>query len=323
MPKPRGVVGCLWGAFAGVVSACLLAFVTRYVGTPLILLGYLSAVPLFMAGMGAGIVPGAIAAFVGTAGLFALAPVSDGLYYLVADAVPVLGLIALAMSAHVTVDGKLIWSSEGKMMTALVAYPCVIFLLVYFLMMGQQGGLLAATVDLLNGVSDQIIKLLIDHNEKVTPDTILQLHQYIELSARIIPTLLMCGWLFSTLISCVVAQVVLQQKKWDTRPAFALENLQVPVWTIFAAAAFGTIASFAPAPYDYVALNLALVMGVPFFFAGLAVLHAWAALTRAPTLALAVLYVFMMLIVYLVLLVALLGVVDQWVDFRKRFAEQN
>jgi len=64
-------------------------------------------------------------------------------------------------------------------------------------------------------------------------------------------------------------------------------------------------------------------MGVPFFFTGLAVVHALAAQTRWPTLFLVFFYFVICLIVHLTLLVALLGAVDQWVDFRKRFAERT
>jgi len=186
--------------------------------------------------------------------------------------------------------------------------------------MGHEGGLLAMTVEAFNGMGDQVTAMLTENGQAITPEMTLKVHQYFEFCARITPALAMCAWLFSTLIAMAAAQGLLQQRKWNLRPQFSLARLHIPNWVIFAAALTGLAAMYAPPPYDYIGLNLALVLGVPFFFVGLAIVHAYAEQTKKPTLVLIIFYTVISIIVHLVLLVAILGAVDQWVDFRKRFA---
>jgi hypothetical protein len=298
-PEMRQLASTASGIGAGAVAACLLSFAVAHAGSPIILLAYLASVPLVMAGLSGGIIAGALAATVGSLGLLAFEPASFALYFFIAHALPILGFIILAMSARVLRDGSLVWCNEGALLTGLVAYPCVIFLAVFAFSMGHDGGLLAMTTDTLNGVSDQILTLLKDKGEKLSPEMIVQLQHYLTVVARVVPALLMCGWLFSTIGSIVVGQSILVQKKWHVRPAFALENIHVPNWVIYAAAVAGIAANLAPAPYDYAALNVALMTGMPFFFAGLAVVHAWAARGRAPTATLIGFYLILCLFIYL------------------------
>jgi hypothetical protein len=322
-PASRGVLGLAYGALAGAVSAFLLAFALSHAGSVLVLIAYLSTIPLFMAGMGAGFFSCVVGAFIGTVSLFLVAPGSFGVFYLMANAVPTVILTALAMRLHRGSDGKLQYAAEGNVLAALAIYPCIIFLIIFIATMKNAGGLLTMTADALDGLTPQITDMLTQNGEKLTPDITLRIHQYLLALARMTPALAMCTWLLTMIVAIAAAQGALLKRKWMLRPAFALNRLRVPSWIIFAAAITGVMAVYAPAPYDYIGLNLALVLGVPFFFTGLAVVHAWAASTRAPTVILVIFYIVISVIVHLVLLVAMLGAVDQWVDFRKRFADKS
>jgi hypothetical protein len=288
-----------------------------------VLLVYLAPIPLFMAGMGVNVTSGLVAIALGSAGLFLMGQPSYGIFYLVADAIPAGGLIYMAMRSRMGLDGKKEWSGEGNLLTALATYPCFIFLGIYLATMGQDGGLLALTVNAFNGMGDQVNSMLSENGQTVTPEMTVQIHEYFNFFARITPALAMCAWLFSTIIAMAAAHGLLQYKKWNMRPNFLLAKLHIPNWVIFAAAITGLLAMYGPVPYDYLGLNLALVLGIPFFFVGLAVVHAWAAQTKRPTVMLTLFYIIISIIVHLVLVVAVLGAVDQWVDFRKRFAGQS
>ena len=316
----RGILGCGWGAFAGVVSAALLALALSRADSLLVLCAYLVSLPLFMVGFGGGVMAGLVASVCGAAALFALSLPDAGVFYLVADAVPAVGLIYLTMQRRALDDGRVEWAPEGNALAFLCIYPCFIFLGACAASSGHEGGLLALTRDAFDGMSGQVSAMLSANGEAITPDVTATVHRYLDTAARIAPILGMSAWLFSMLIVMVAAQELVRRKGWNLRPSFALSQLHVPSWVVYAAALTGVAGCFAPAPFDYIGLNLAVVLGMPFFFSGLAVIHAWAAQTRSPKAVLITFYLVISVIVYLVLLVAIVGVVDQWVDFRKRFA---
>ena len=70
----------------------------------------------------------------------------------------------------------------------------------------------------------------------------------------------------------------------------------------------------------YLALNVVIVLLVPFFFAGLAVVHAFASGRQARTLLLVVFYFFLLVSGWPIALVIGLGVIEQWAGLRRRFA---
>ncbi len=310
-------------ALAGALSAVVLAVALLNAGSVLVLLSYLASIPLFMVGLGLGLSFNSVAVVVGLFVLLSFWPPSFGAFYVISYAGPALVLSALALRQKRNADGQRAWHSEGNLLTALASYPCVLFLAIYITTAGHDGGLLAMTVDAFNGMSEQIITMLKDNGQEVSPEMILKMHQYFEICARVTPALAMCAWLFSTLLAIAIAQGLLQSRLWNKRPSFELNDLHVPNWVVFAAATTGLIGMYAPAPYDYVGLNLALILGIPFFFVGVAVIHAAAAQTKHPTVMLIIFYTLISIIIHLVLLVALLGAVDQWVDFRKRLTEKT
>ncbi len=315
--QSRGFFGYGLDALAGVLSAFILGFAISHAGSVLILLAYLATVPLFLAGLGAGFASGLVAVVCGTAGLFATAPPEVATFYAIADSFPALVLVFIATRQRVTSIGRF-YLSEGAILSALVIYPCLIFIAAYAATMNTDGGLLKMTQDAFAGISTQATKMLSDNGQQVTPEMTLKLTQYLDMVARMAPALGMCAWFFSTLIALVAAQSFLCQKQWNLRPAFSLSELRVPVWLLVLAAASIGAAAFAPEPYNYVGLNLSLVLSIPFFLIGLAVIHALAARSRYATAILVVFYILISVAITLVPFVALLGAVDEIADFRKR-----
>ena len=93
----------------------------------------------------------------------------------------------------------------------------------------------------------------------------------------------------------------------------------MPPWF---AIAFGLaiLAAFVPGTGGLIGRTLALIFAVPFFLQGLAVLHSFAGRTKSPGMMLAVVYVVLFIFGGLVALVTLLGLVEDWVRLRRRFA---
>ena len=71
---------------------------------------------------------------------------------------------------------------------------------------------------------------------------------------------------------------------------------------------------------NLLALNAAIVLLVPFFFAGLAVVHAFAGGRQARTLLLMVFYFFLLVSGWPIAMVVGLGVIEQWAGLRRRFS---
>ncbi len=298
---------------AGGVSAALFTIAVAHAGSLLIFLIYLTAIPLFMSGLGAGAVAGLVASAGGTAGLFIVAPSNIGFIYAFIFAVPAIALTAMALRYRIGEDQKIYWYPEGYLLTSIAIYPALLFLGLVVLTSGHPGGLLAITQDALKAVTDEVSKQL-------GGDEAVLVQSAMDRLAKIAPSVVGCTWMLITMISIYVAQSLLKRQGWNLRPSFVMQGLHVPTWLIYAVAITGLAGVVAPAPFNYIGNNLSILLGIPFFFVGLAVIHAWAATTRAPMTVLVIFYLILSVIVWVGLLVALIGVLDQWMNFRLRLS---
>ena len=313
----RGPMASVVGSIlAGAVSAALLALALRHPESLSIFLAYLTVLPLFVAGLGAGGLAALVASFTGTAGLYLTGPSNFAFMYAFIFAVPTIVLTMLALRLRPDVEPvagqpAVQWFPEGRLLTALSIYPCLIFALLMGLLRGYPGGLLRLTTDAFKDVATQLMAQLPPADGDV-------IHAALDRLAQIAPALVGTTWICIFLVSMAVAQVVLQRQNWQLRPGFSLASLQVPGWLIYLVAATGLVGAFAPPPFDYFGTNLSLMLGLPFFFVGLAIVHCWAGRSKWPRLTLTVFYLVVALLVWLVLLIAALGIVDQWANFRQR-----
>ena len=312
MPRiSRGPVGYISAILAGCASAALFAVALTHAQSLLLfMLSYLTAVPLFIVGLGAGSIAGLLASLMGTLGLFLTTASNFAFDYAFIFAIPTTILIAMALRFK-KATGKVMWFKEGHLLTFIAIYPCLIFLGFCGLTYGHPGGLQAITLDAFNEIADQLSKQM--SGEQAT-----MLRTMMDRIANIAPALIGSTWLLLTVIGMAIAQSILQQNKLNLREAFTLRGLDVPNWLIYAVAVTGLVGVMAPAPFDYIGKNMSIILGSSFFFVGLAVIHAYAATLRWPRLFIWGFYIILSLLVWLVLLVALVGVLDQWIGFRQR-----
>jgi hypothetical protein len=323
----RGWRGLGGGILAGILSAGL--FVSAYTQDKSMLLffvcfllSYFTAVPLFVTGLGAGV--GSCIAAV-TAGVVVLGIVNFpdfALPYAVLCGLPAVGLTALALHQNpITGPARAAWGgSEKKLLTAITLYPCVVFLVVVVAMIKYKGGFQGF---MLQAMNDSLAPL----KNEADPEMYRDVSNAMQGMVQLAPALTGCSWILLMLMSLVVAQSALKKQSWNLRPDFALMDVSIPNWLIFAVAATGLAALLAPAPYDYVGINLCILLCVPFFLVGLAIVHAWAATTKAKKTILFLFYLTLtllmlspLLVMVSSLLVTALGAVDQWYNFRRRLA---
>jgi hypothetical protein len=311
----RGTMGYAGAVLAGGISAAIFLVALNHADGPLFFVIYLAMIPVFMAGLGAGALAGMVAVAVALAGLFALEPSNYGVIYIFIYGAPAMALIALALRYRLGDDKKMYWYPEGNLLTAMTVYPCLLFLFLAAISSGHEGGLLDLTTKLISDATEPM-------KAQMTADDAEQFSAMISKLVVFMPAMAGVSWILVMLIDLVFAQATLQKQGWNLRNGFAIQELEIPNWLVYAVAITGLAGAGAPAPFNYLGANLSIILGVPFFFSGLAVTHAWAARQKAALAILIVFYILLCLIPLAALFVALLGVIDQWAHFRRRMRNQ-
>jgi hypothetical protein len=319
----RGPIGLISAFLAGSMSVALLVVAMRHINTPLMFLAYCAAFPLYLAGLGAGGLSALIACVSGVAALYMTGPPNIAFFYVFAYAVPAMALTMMALRYRVGDDQKVYWYPESKLLMAVTLYPCALFLIAAIGSSGHEGGLLDLTRQALMPVSDRLAK-------QFGADEAELFHSAMESAVRIAPALLAYTWIIIAVISMGVAQIFLQQSKWNLRDNFSVQAIQAPNWLIYAVAVTGLAGVFAPDPYGYMGKNLSLILGLPYFLVGVSIVHAWAANMKRPKffllgpgMFLLAFYVVLTCAPWTALAVAALGIADHWADFRKRIANRK
>lgn len=316
-PYPsRGLAAPLAALLAGGMSALVLNFALSHADTVLVFLSYLTALPIFLVGLGTGGAHVLIAMVFGAVVLLLSANVTVTLIYAFLFALPAAGLSLLALRYRQNDQGQIFWYPEGKLLVGLTLYACALFMAIAALAAGQEGGLLGITMHLLNEALPQI-------TAQQTPEIAAQITAAIPQLAKILPALVGSSWIFLILISFMLAQVILRQQNWQIRPTFELQSLVIPQWLILTAAVTGIAAFVAPTDYAYLASNLCMILCLPFFFVGLAVVHVFANTRKTPLWILAPFYIVLTVVPHLGIFVALLGALDQGLQLRQKLQQAS
>ncbi len=131
------------------------------------------------------------------------------------------------------------------------------------------------------------------------------------------PGFVVTSWVVMTAVNGVLAQAGLVRLGRSLRPQTPLADLKLPEWMSALLVAAAAVALLAPGELEYIGRNLVVILAVPFFFLGLAVIHALARRAVPQTTLLAVFYfVFYILLLvtgdWAAVMVAGVGLVEQW-----------
>ena len=307
----RGFKGYAGAVLAGGISASLFAIALTNSQTPLSILAYISTIPLFVAGLGAGYVSSIIACLTGILALAVVQHPAYAIAYFGVATLPTMIITLLALRYRVNAEGKVFWYPEGLLITAISLYPVMAFLTGTGYFWNEEGGFLGTTTRMLNSAFEPM-------KEKASPDALLVIGNLAEKLAYFLPSVAGAMWILFTIFCLFIAQKALRNQGWNLRTGFTVRDVYAPSWLVYALAVTGLAGAFAPRPHDFIGVSLSILLALPFFFAGLGVIHSWAATTRLPLLVLAGIYVILCTF-WPALLVVLLGVLDQWINFRQRF----
>lgn len=260
--------------------------------------------------------PGLWAALVGTAGLALLTPPPFALTFFLTFAAPVGIFGVFAHRSRKDPEGRTWWYPEGYLLTFLTLYPCAMFLVAFALTTGFDGGLLAACTSAMGELATQMSKGLSD-------DQIANVKLALEDVAHILPAMIGCSWISIMVVSAIIADVILKRRNATIRTSFSLNGLHVPVFVSALVAITGLLGFLGGGNLRFAGANMCAILCIPLFFLGLSVVHAYAATRRNGGRGmLTAFYIVLALFGFMgwpVVLVVLLGAVDQALHLRGRF----
>lgn len=310
------------GSLAGIASALLV--LTTVSGPLSFVLGYLVALPLFFVGLTHGVTAVGIAGAVGT-----LISAVNGLLiagiYLVTFAAPVALVVRQALLARpaaeaatgestaADVSNGLEWYPVGRLMLWLIGWSLGLFGIALLLSADREGGL----QDMLKEPLAQFLKAISQDQVKSEDDLIGMATNL----AKLIPAAFGISWLVMMTINGTLAQGMASLLKQNRRPTPIYRSFTLSRSLAVALVAALVAAAVLPGDVAFIGGTVAAILAFPFFLQGLAVVHGLAAKASLPGLVLAVFYAALVVAGALVgVLVVILGFIEEWAGFRRRFA---
>lgn len=301
---------------SGILSALFYAAVLLG-GFGALILGYLTPLPLMAIGLWQGTAAAVLASIAGTTVVTLLMlEESKGLAatlgFLVTSALPAVVVVRQSLLARTGAGGGLEWYPPGRLMLVLCGVGLGGVAVAMLWTMGEPGGLEGMIREALS----RMALLVAPHQaDSLGPDAMW--------IAPAMPGLVVISWLLMTAINGTLAQGLLMRFGLNRRPSMRMVDFDLPQWAALAFALACAAALVLDGTPGFAALTVALVLGVPFLFAGLAVVHAVARRQKASTALLVAVYLFVFLIGWPVPFLIGLGMIEQWMGFRARLAARK
>jgi hypothetical protein len=297
---------------SGLVAALLyLSVLTGSLGA--LILVYLVQLPLFAAGLSLGVKAALFAG--GTATLvtgLASGTLSGTLFFL-AEVAPAMLLVAQALRWRADENGTVAWCPPDRLVLWLAGVGAVALIVAALWLSGTPEGFRGTVRGFLGGQLDDLLGASAAATKQKSRG------ELIDTLSAFFPAIAAGSWLVMTAINGILAQGALARFGLALRPAPDIAELTLPRWPTALLALALLIAVVGSGDLAYLASNLVPVLAIPYFFAGLAVLHALARRYAGRIFILIPAYL-TLLLGWPVLLVAACGMIDQWLGLRQRFA---
>ena len=296
-----------YAVLAGLISSAL--FLALSTGLPgMVLLAYFVQLPLLLAGLSMGLAASVVAAAAAilVCGLIA-GVVAAGMFALV-QAIPAAMVVRQALLARQDAGG-LEWYPPGLVLAQLTALAVLGITAAFVVLLGYPGGLEGVLADFLSsalaglGASDVAVS--------AGPD--------LDRWMFLFPGLMAASWLVMVAVNAVLAQLLAVRLGVNRRPNPKLSELELPGWLWPAIGVAALLALLGAGGLGFLGRSLLIVLAVPYVFLGLAVVHAFARRVTHRRLALTLFYGAIMLLGWPIVMVLLLGLVEDWAHVRQRF----
>lgn len=273
---------------------------------------YFTALPLYLVGLGLGFSVGTVAGVTATVGVWFPGGGLTAIVFLVMTVLPAMVFLRQALQSRNDDQGNLVWYPAGNMLVVL----CVMGALLYtgiaiwlsFLPEGFEGSVLLFTQNMAETLMTEPAAEFRDI--------------FVSKIAPILPGFAVASWLVMNVVNAALAQGILTRFEKNYRPSPEIASMDLPYWFPLAALTAGATAAglLVPGSIGYYGTNLAIILFIPFFFLGLAVVHTLCRNKPAGAFLLILFYGLLIIFDRLMIFVAALGLIEQWVGLRRRFA---
>jgi hypothetical protein len=219
-------------------------------------------------------------------------------------------LVRQALLARKRDDGVVLWYPPGLLAAWLTALALV-GIGAAFLLLGGPAELQSALQEIVGHALDRLAGKTLPQRDQVAGTL-----------ALVIPGVVAASWMIMAVVNGALAQGVLARFGVNWRPSPDLAALGLPHWLTGALVIAGAGVAIGGAA-QFVGINMAIALSVPFCLAGLAVLHAAARRLSHPAMALVAFYTVAGLFGWPLLAVAVLGLLESWLGLRHRLAPQG
>ena len=297
---------------AGSLSA--VAALTFQSGAPGgLLFAYFAPLPLMLIGLSLGAVTGTISVIAGVVTAALLGGLMASALFAVLHAFPAWFVARQALLKQTPAGGKEQWYPIGDALSLLALMAAFMFTMVAFAEWQSAESIQLALSKRLDSSLGFWFPAL--------PDV--QRAAFVKLFTAILPALIAASWLFMTVVNGILAEAVLVKIDKNIRPRPTYSSLSLPEWHSWAIVGVACLALLGSGRVEYMGHTLVIILAVPFFFVGLAVVHKLARHVAFPGLLITAVYFSIFLSLWAAFVVAVIGVTEQWFGLRQRLPAQG
>ena len=205
-------------------------------------------------------------------------------------------------------DGQIEWYPIGDTLCWLTFFAAAMLVVMTLTSLtGDQGLSVLVSTNL-----DEILKGLAPHWDEENRASM------VAVIVPMFPGAIGVSWLVMTIVNATLAHGILTRLKKILRPSPTYAALDLPQWISWPLVLSALLALLGSGEMEYTGRNLAMILVVPFFFLGLAVVHTWARRVTYSGMALAAFYLVLVLSGWATIVVAGIGMAELWVGLRHR-----
>ena len=280
---------------------------------------YMAPLPMLMAGLALGPRAAAIAALTGILAMGFFGGFGLAGLFAVVHGVPTWAVVKLALMARANAGGTGGTEAVGTGSSAQGVWMTPGWIVAVLTMFAAGLVVLAALAVSDVGLSAFIAQHLGQVVETMAPGYgTMHKGQIAQAMTPLFPGTAAASWVIMVTVNAVVAQGVLVRIGHNRRPSPMYAGLELPMWLSWPLVGAALLALVGPGEWEYFGRNLAMVLALPYFFLGLAVVHTAARRVTATKLLLVAFYLVIVISIWAALVVAGVGVVEQWFGLRGR-----
>jgi len=299
----------LYAAAAGLTAAIL------YLSTGWSLFGALvlalaAPLPLIAAGLGLGLASALTASAVALVAVAAAVGFARAGLFVAADIMPALIVVRFALLSRLDDNCATHWYPPGHILAWLTLYCAAAFVVLAVVAGTGPDGLEAGISAYIDG-----FRQLLQESGRNGP----AVDSMFASLTRVFPFLVTAWWIVVVVANAAVAQKLLARRGLEIRPSPDLAMTLPPFMLLPAMVAAVVVALVGSGWFGFVATNVALILCVPYFLTGLAVIHAVSRRWNGRTAILVALYLLLLLFRWPLIAIAGLGMVEYWIGLRHRY----